>query len=82
MIIDAREGKTTRDFRPFTDRGAIAHMLDSMRVGDGLSVSKFVGMKGEMPLAKLQNKISGAKAEDTVFRTWVSDGLLHIRRIA
>lgn len=83
MIIIARDGNTSRGFRPFSDRAALAHFIDGIPVGESKIITRFAGMKGEdIPYAMLQCRLSIVKPQGSVFRTKTTDEGLVVERVA
>lgn len=82
MIIIAKDGNAARGFRPFSDRGALAHFIDSIPVGESKIITRFAGMKGEdIPYAMLQCRMSIVKPKGGVIRTQTTDEGLLVERV-
>ena len=83
MIINTRDGKTARGYRPYTSIGELAFVLDQMKPGDEVMVEKFTRLDGSQePINILRNNITKAKAAGEVYSTRaVKDGL-YIWRVA
>ena len=83
MIVDARDGKTARGFRPYTTTGTIAFVLDRMKPGDEVIIEKFMRVDGvQEPINILRVSVNKVKADGEVFRTRAMKDGLHIWRVA
>ncbi len=83
MIIDARDGKTARGFRPYTTIGTMAFVLDRMKPGDEVIIEKFTRLDGSQePINILRVNVGKVKADGEVFRTRAKKDGLHVWRVA
>ena len=84
MIVDARHGNTTRGFRPYTNRAALAFFLDGIGVGKSETLDRFIRTDGsEDSLSTIQQRISAAKAPRSRYRTVsMPDGSIIVYRLS
>ena len=83
MIINARDGKTARGYRPYTTSGTMAFVLDRMKPGDEVIIEKFMRMDGSQePIHILRVNVGRVKADGEVYRTQAMKDGLHIWRVA
>ena len=83
MIINVRDGKTARGFRPYTSSGTMAFVLDRMKPGDEVIIEKFTRLDGSQePINILRININNVKADGEVYRTRAMKGDLHVWRVA
>ena len=83
MIVDARDGKTARGFRPYTTIGTMAFVLDQMKPGDQTMIEKFMRVDGvQESITILRASVNKVKADGEVYRTRAKKDGLHIWRVA
>ena len=84
MIVDARDGNTSRGFKTYTNKGALAHFLDLIPVGGCVVLTGFIRVDGAPEETfRVQMLIGSAKAKGSVYRTKTSkDGTILVRRIS
>lgn len=83
MIVEARSGNTANGMRAYTDKGALAHFLEGIGVGETKKLDKFVRMDLEIEDVKiLQMKVAIAKPKGSVIRTKSEGNSLIVTRIA
>ena len=83
MIINVKDGKTARGFRPHTSIGELAFVLDRMKPGDEVMIEKFTRLDGSQePISILRINIVKVKADGEVFRTRAKKDGLRIWRVA
>ena len=83
MIVDARDGKTARGFRPYTTSGTMAFVLDRMKPGDEVIIEKFMRLDGvQEPASILRANVGKVKADGEVYTTRAMKDGLHIWRVS
>ena len=83
MIVDARDGKTARGFRPYTTIGTMAFVLDRMKPGDEVIIEKFMRVDGvQEPINILRARVNRVKADGEAYTTRAMKDGLHIWRVA
>ena len=83
MIVDARDGKTARGFRPYTTIGTMAFVLDRMKPGDEVIIEKFMRVDGvQESSATLRVSVNKVKADGEVYTTRAMKDGLHIWRVS
>lgn len=82
MILNARDGNTTRGFRAFSNKAEIAHFIDSMAPGDHAIIERFIRMDGkDEELVKVQVSIAANKMKGSRYVTKIQDGAVHVWRV-
>ena len=83
MIINVRDGKTARGFRPYTSSGTMAFVLDRMKPGDEVIIEKFTRLDGSQePIPILRANVGKVKGNGEVYTTRAMKDGLHIWRVA
>lgn len=83
MIINVRDGKTARGYRPYTSIGELAFVLDQMKPGDEVMVEKFTRLDGSQePINILRVNVGKVKADGEAYRTRVMKNGLYIWRVS
>ena len=83
MIINVRDGKTARGFRPYTSIGELAFVLDQMKPGDEVMVEKFTRLDGSQESINiLRVNVGKVKADGEAYRTRAKKDGLYIWRVS
>lgn len=83
MLIDARDGITSRGFKPTTASGALAYVIDPMQVGDRVQITDLINKDGaKVGVFKVQAMIPAVRDSSKKYSTRISEGILTVERIA
>ena len=83
MIVDVRDGKTSRGFRQYGLRASMAWFLDEISVGDHLDLTRIINVDGsDLPLGRGQIIIPVIKPKGSTFRTNFIGKTLRVWRVS
>lgn len=63
MIVNTMDGNTALGFKPYTDRGALAHFIDGIQIGEARLIEEFHCRSGSVAThGNIRSKIHGIKS--------------------